>query len=375
MKNRMSVCVILAAVMVLVPLMMPAAGMAADVEIHGYGNQDYVKSNKINFMEAKDGTWDFNTMSLVFTAKATDETTIWAKIFAASERTTMEWLYVDHRLGESVDIRVGQMKLPLGIINLIRDMKFLHLAELEPFMYSNKIDFIFENYRGVGLEYNHPWFAIELISGQPEQEEKESASFHPEVTTASVFTTEEIAIKTRDLIGGRLRLKTPIDGLYLMFSAASFREKREEIITTHDLAAGTTTEEETMQELREKLVIASLELKRDKFAFNAEWADKQGGDEEMKSYYIEAGYTFFDKLTPYVRYDHILTDKDSKDDPMFYQKDTTIGLSYKVNDYFKVKAEHHAIKGFAMPVASGAMHTAAEEESWSMFVAGVNFMF
>lgn len=358
----------------------PREASAYDVQIHGYGNQDFIMTNKNDFLGAEEGTWDHNTMSLVFTANVTDDTSVWAKIFARSEKTSMEWLYVDYKAGGGVDLRIGQMKLPIGIFNLIRDMKFLHLAETDPYMYSEEVDLIFENFRGVEVEYNTRWFNIDVIGGAPEMEEsEEAAEWEFDLTPgAGTLTMNTEEVEVRNLIGGRLTLKTPLEGLKLMFSGATFHEERTMTEIFVDLATATITETVSPEEVgREKLWVASLDLERGHLDVKAEYARKSGMDEQMISYYGEAGYTVFEKLTPFVRYDYIATDRNSKGDPAFYQKDTTVGIGYHVNDYFKVKVENHFINGYGLAVATGDVDPTSPDaaERWNMLVAGVNFMF
>ena len=355
---------------------LPGSALAYDVEIHGYGNQDFMKSSKNQYLNAKDGTWEHNTMSLVFTANVTDDTSVWSKIFAESEKTAVEWLYVDKKFGNDVDARFGQMKLPLGIFNLIRDNKFLHLSELDPMMYSENVDIIFENFRGVDLEYHSKWLTLNLFGGAPEFEEGEEGGAQVVDTVANTVTTTSSELSTKNLFGARLELKTPVEGLSFILSGSQFEEEETTKTVTLDLAApGTVTEDIATEKGDEKLWMASLNFERSGLDLKAEYARKTGINEKMASWYAEAGYTLFEKLTPFVRYDYLTRDRDNKSDLWNYQKDITVGLGYTVNNYVKLKVEDHFLKGYAMPVATGEVEAGAGEQRWNLIVAGINFMF
>lgn len=371
-------CFSLKAVLFIACLHLLGAGSAAafDVQIHGYGNQDFIMSNKTDYFGAEEGTWNHNSMSLVFTGNVTDDTAVWAKVFAESEETSMEWLYVNKKFGNGFDARAGQMKMPLGFFNLIRDNKFLHLAETEPALYSESIDMVQENFRGVGLEYNNDWTTIEVFGGAPEVDEEETSESFSEWTGA-ILTNTTIEKEFRGLYGGRLKLKTPVEGLSFMISASTFEEEEETTTEVIDTTPNPTTTTVETEEFEENLWIASMQYEHHGLELTAEYGRKSGGDESLVSYYGEVGYTFFEKLTPYVRYDFIRNTAGEKSDPEFYQEDTTVGIGYKINDYVKIKAENHFIKGWALAVERGDVNPTDPElkERWNMFVAGVNFMF
>ena len=364
------------AVVVACLLLAPGMAMAYDVQIHGYGNQDFIMTNKTNYFDAEEGTWNVNQMALVFTANVTDDTTIWSKVFASSEKTTMEWLYVNKKLGSGFDARVGQMKLPIGIFNLIRDNRFLHLTETNPSMYSEDVDVVHENFRGVGVEYNHDWLTVEVFGGSPELEE-ESGGTTSTLNGGNVITEISTETEVRNLIGGRVKLQTPLSGLSIMFSASQFDEERETNQNVLDLALGTSTLTSTTEIGKEKLWIASMEYVKNDLELRAEYARKNAADEKIQSYYGEIGYLLFGKLKPYVRYDFITTDVHNKSLAANHQTDTTVGIGYQINEYVKIKAENHFINGYALVLARGDADPddPALAERWNMFVAGVNFMF
>jgi len=246
-------------------------------------------------------------------------------------------------------------------------------------MYSDFVDVVHENYRGAGLEYNWEWLTVEMIGGAPEIDEKSEETRALTAPNELTFTTTEV--EARRLIGGRVKVRTPLPGLGLMLSASRFNEELETSQQVLDILAGTTTTNRSRIEGVEKLWIGSLEYDDHDLELKAEYARKNGLDEKIITYYGEAGYTFFESLTPYVRYDYIATNVYERSNPANHQADTTVGIGYKINDYIKVKVENHFIKGYALVLAERGGDVDMELEPikvadrWNMFVAGVNFMF
>lgn len=320
---------------------------AYDVNIHGYGDQNYIDSNKNDYLGAEEGTWEKRSMSLIFDAEVLDNMTIWTKIFFSDEEFAVEWMYAELNLGYDIHVRGGQMKFPVGFENLIRDNKFLHLGVLDSQMYS-EVDFIHETFLGVDLEYNGP-VTLEVLYGAPEVEEEEG-----------------VDVEVKNLVGGRILYETPLEGLSAMVSGSSFSEE------VFDDQGNAITDEG-----HETVWVAGLRYEHHNIDFMAEYGRKDGIDEDMESYYAQLGYTLFGNLTPYARYDYIATDIDEKDEDFGHQTDIVVGIGYKINRHLKFKVEEHFINGYGLAVESGEVDPAdpGAEENWSMFAAGINFIF
>lgn len=320
---------------------------AAETEVHGYGFQGYLLSNKNNYLEAQEGTWEFNKLAVLLSSKVEDRTTIWLQLFGDSEEFGVDWAFVDYRIANDFFGRIGQSKFPMGIYNEIRDNKMLQLSMLEPAMYRPDVEMIFEAYRGVGVYYNG-MLSVDLFGGAPVMEE------------------EGVILEVKNLGGGRITYNTPLEGLKLMASYAAFSE--EEFDTTGAVLVA---------EGHEKLLIGSLDFVKGALDLKAEYASKEGIDEELSSYYVQAGYTIGEKLTPFIRYDYVMDEEETctESDPNCYQKDITVGVGYKVNPYFAIKFEEHFMEGYLLPLETGEVLPGEGEKKWNMFVAGMNFMF
>ena len=97
------------------------------------------------------------------------------------------------------------------------------------------------------------------------------------------------------------------------------------------------------------------------------------------AYYAQAGYTFAEKVTPYIRYDHLLYDNDKADVPTYYQHSTVFGISYRLNANVSMRMENHWNHGYAIPSTVQGVNFPTNVPNpkldWNIFAMGLNFIF
>ncbi len=319
------------------------------VEIHGYGHQGFLLTdldNENKYLNADDkGTWRYNAMAILFTAKPQDKTTVWMQLHGRTD-IEVDWAYVDYEFSNSLTGRIGKAKLPWGVYNEVREVKFLQLSTIMPSMYHDAVKIVHESYYGASLNYS-----LDLGSGG-------EIVFDPIV--GEIADYKEGQDNSGVTLGGRIRYNPPIEGLAVM-----------------------ATVSDSQDDMSMEMLIASLDYVNYGFDIKSEYAAMMMEMEtmgmtmstDMFSYYVQAGYTFFSRLTPFVRYDYITTDKDNENSPLYYQKSTTVGVGYKINHSMVVKAEVHINDGYALPVASKEVSTGMTNDNWNMYAASINFMF
>lgn len=320
------------------------------LEIHGYGYQGYLQSQDNTYLNADSkGTWDYNALSLVFTAKIDDKSKLWAQLHSTSEKARLDWAFVDYQLTNNLTGRAGQIKMPVGLYNEIRDIKFLQLSTLEPMLYREESEMVQESFRGISAIYDHGIgngsLSWDAYLGQVTEWQEDSGPGH----------------KAKRLVGGRVTYKTPVEGL--KFMASAYNSAMEDTAPL-PLAKG-----------NRKTWVLSADYANNNFDVKAEYAKMKFFNEESETYYVQAGYTFAEKWTPFVRYDYITTDVADKTDPAHYQKAKVLGLNYKINDNIAVRLENHWNNGYALPVASGEVAAGAGKKDWNMLAASISFIF
>lgn len=312
------------------------------VEIHGYGDTTFLvpSKNKLRGVDSSGG-WK-SQVALLFGAQVVEDSTIWAQIYGDGDGIRLDWAFVDHKLNNNLYLRGGQIKTPIGIYNEIRDIKYLQLSAIPPFIYQEGTDFFHEAFQGAGLNYNHDVgsgnLALDLYGGQ----------------TVAFEDDEE---PVNQLLGARLTYKTPVDGLRLIASGRTGKVKNDE------------------EKGRSSLLVGSVEYLNHGFDLRAEYARLRELDETSYGYYAQLGYSVSDALTPYLRYEYLRGEEHEEVAPSSYQRGLVLGADYKFNDHVSFRAEHHFLKGFAVPVMRDDVDADQAEQNWNLSAASLNFMF
>ncbi|MBI2778990.1 MAG: hypothetical protein HYX62_04300 [Gammaproteobacteria bacterium] len=316
------------------------------LSIYGYGYQAYMRASDNAYLGAdKEGDWSYSALAIVLAAKLDGKTRVWANLHNTVERTRIDWAFLDYQASANLTLRVGQVKMPVGLYNEIRDIKFLQMSTLLPALYQEAAGITEEAYRGVGLTYNHDVGAGRLswdgYAGQ-------------------VVPIESLANqKMRRMVGGRVTYNAPVDGLRFM-------------ATAYDSQVENTGINEKSSK---KAWVLSADYKANNLDLKAEYAPMKFFGVKGKTYYAQAGYTLAEKWTPFIRYDYVTTDSAESGDPSHYQKVASLGVGYKFSDSVGFRLENHWNRGYALPVASGETVAGAGKNNWNMFAASINFIF
>jgi hypothetical protein len=215
---------------------------------------------------------------------------------------------------------------------------------------------MFESFRGASAELNRSgaWGEVkfDIFGGAP-----------------VYLDGEESGEKLFGLVGGRLTYETPLEGLSIGGTFATVHEREEE--PGEEVKTGTKS-----------IYGGSLDYKRAGAHLSGEYFYLNGIDHDKYGYYAEAAYTFFDRLTPFVRYDYFTSDKKLKADSAYYQKGVVFGAGYKFNNFVALKVEDHIINGFALPQKEYKESREdtmpallAGDKHWNLFAVSLNLMF
>ena len=324
------------------------------VSLHGFGHQVYKQTNDNSYLGADNrGSWDDNFLGLVTAITVTDKSKLWAQLQGASTPdgtdTHFTWFFVDYQFTNQLRGHIGRVKFPLGLYNEAIDTRFLQVSELLPIMYQEATDTMYDAYNGVGVDYDH-----DLGAGHMTWQVYGGNIIDPR---ADLNNPAE-ASWDRRTVGARVTYITPLDGLKFVLSYND---------TTYELKSDQSFHHEPRE-------IASVSYVNDSFDIKAEYAYHRK-DVTRKLGYLQVAYHVNDKWTPYLRYDYATLDDAQKSDPSYYQKDAMVGIAYKITPNMDVRVENHFNHGYGLPVASEEVDPGTGKTDWSMFAAGVNFMF
>jgi len=150
-----------------------------DVNIHGFISQGFLQSDLGNFMaETEKGTLDFNECSINFSKELNSNLHMGVQLLSRdfgdydNNIINVDWAFADYRWRDFFGFRIGQVKIPFGLYNEIRDVDMLRSSVLLPTsVYSESWRDSFTSIRGGGLYGNYVFKFIgdigyQLIYGQ-----------------------------------------------------------------------------------------------------------------------------------------------------------------------------------------------------------------
>ena len=327
---------------------------AAQIELHGYGYQDYVQANGNTYLGADGkGSWDNNFLGLVGAVNINAKSKLWAQLQASStDQNRFTWFFVDYQFSNQLRGHVGRVKLPMGLYNEIIDAKYLQVSQLEPLMYQGASDMVYDAYHGIGIDYDQDIADGNLV-WQVYGGNINDYTFDPATSDA----------QDRRTFGGRITYNAPVDGLKFLLTL-----NRTQLQVISGGVRGGEIKDEDRAMLSASYVTENYDLK-------AEYAHHKNFDATSLGYYVQAAYDLNDSWKPYVRYDYFTTDKSQKSDPSFYQKTFMVGVEYKVGPGVSVRVEDHFNRGYALPAVEPDPFAGQPKTNWGLFVAGLNFAF
>ena len=322
-----------------------AVDLNESLQLHGYGHVGALNTDANNYFKADNGTtWDYKDLALLFTGKLNERSNAWIELFTVDGKNRVDWAFVDYQVASGPLLRLGQIKMPIGLYNEIRDVEFIRPSSLQPFLYQESVEITNEAYQGVGLAYDHEFgrgsLTWDLYAGK--SAEYEAGDHHHE-----------------NLLGARVSYQTPVEGLRAMIS--TFKEKLTHIATN--------------QSDDKHSYIVSLDYSPGDLDLKTEYGQSTAFGKTIETWYAQAAYSFNEHWKPYLRYDYITTDVDNKGDPSFYQYSTVAGLGYTINANFGLRMETHFNHGYAMPVVAEQMDAGTGAINWKLSAISLNFNF
>ena len=357
---------------------------AADdrVSVHGYGDTGFIRAKENNFTNKFSGNdWDYNYLSVNFTAQIDNQTKIVAQIRQGSEITGDMGAYVNYNMTDDLTVRAGQIKTPVGIFNEIRDIKFLQLSAVTPLMYQDAVGFLPDSFKGIEAIYHWDMGSHRLTFDAYAGEPKGANNYVNRADVGGGFNYYQLV---QNIVGGRLTYKTPVG---LKFSLSSFQNRLlstvANVVPSPVVIAPAPAIQFPIQEGTRTFSGASIDYRKYDIDIKMEYATAKddfqkspGENNKGVAYYGQIGYTIFQKFTPFIRYDSVLYNDKQKTNPYMYQKTKVAGLNYRLNNNVSMRLENHWNEGYAITAsAQGSGFTTTPSLEWKMFAMGLNFIF
>jgi len=317
------------------------------VDIHGFGGWSYGRTSATNVYLGglPEGDNRLSQFALNLGASSGESFRVNAQTEMNEDddgtHVALDYAFAEFKLSDHVKFRVGQVKQPFGIYT-----ELFNVGTVRPFFslpqgVYGPVGFAGQSYKGVGLtgsERLGKWSADYDVYGGGNDLMKQhvvEAYYHHE--DLNDVANEIETQSTRNVVGTRLVLRTPIEGL--SFGGSAYTGiLNEEAANRRTVAAG------------------QAEFVNDRWSVRSEVArEHQVQDEDALGYYAEAAYRLTAKWQAGVQFDHLHNTFDGVDassaPSLQDHKEGVVGLNYWFTPALVLKADVHHVVGnrFALP--------------------------
>lgn len=372
MRTQRTVVLAFALVVAALPLGASAIDVAdGKLSLNGFGQWGYGRTTGENgyFIGSERGEYDTAQFSLALTAHPADDLVVAGQVFLRSDgETALDWGFVEYRLSDLLRVRAGKVKNPLGLFMEVKDVGTLRPFFSLPQSIYGPYNIGTEAYLGAGI--TGEWMAEtgwglgwDLYGGALEMEVLEPAEATIGVVAPYDFSAVQVEEEeVRDVVGSRLTLSTPVDGLSFRVSGYT----------------GEVREEDGTETARMVAVGFSAEYALERFQIRGEIFRQNEGDLETNlGAYAEVAWRFLPRLQAALRFERARMTKEGLQptSPLRDHTEGAVGLSYWPNANAAFKVSYHLVDGnrFALPERSRV--DGSVEKRTSLIVAGTQFAF
>ncbi len=368
-------------VFVLTCMSIPAHAYEADalggVNIHGFISQGYILSDEYNYLvdNSKDGSFDYNEVGLNFSKSLTDQLRMSLQLFSrdlgdvANNKVNLDYAYGDYRWRDWMGLRIGKIRIPLGLWNEIRDYDMLRpWIVLPQHRYNELIRDAMVALNGAGVYGNVPAgvvgsFDYYLLTGiiNPDADQGYGKYLSNIFRGTSQMNGEPEA---ETMFAGSLKWQTPLPGL--MIGAWAFKIEITAPLTGE--YSGTTYDFDLAYEKLSKGLM--LEYSWNDLSLWAEYyqdelkssilGSMREYETEPEGWYVGCAYRFTDWFQLGAYYSEGYADGDDKDgdnqaamlkpDHAGWQKDLALTFRFDLNEYVVLKLEGHKVDGIELVI-------------------------
>ncbi len=373
------------------------------LNINGFISQGYLHTNHNDYLaDTKGGTFDFNELGLNFGYQASDSIRLGAQILSrnlgvdGNNKLTFGYAYGDYNLNRYLGVRLGKVRIPMGLYNHTRDVDMLRTGVFLPnAVYYSEFYTFFSAFYGVGIYGELPLAALgtfeyELFAGKMDEDDD---SFLMKNNAIS-FSSGPGDFTADDAYGGALRWNTPLEGLRLSYShlyvscKISFDDSASYQTVDLDLAEVDPVQVLSVEYTWEDFVFAS-EFSRFRQVTNIDFGVLSAPFVDIytrEGWYVSGAYRFNQQFEFLVAYSEFYHDKDDREGETFapnnfkgWRKDLTLSTRFDITDNWLVKAEYHIVDGAAWLPESGLYSDANSpdniKQKWNMIALKTTFSF
>jgi len=309
------------------------AQQSSKTAIHVFGGWAYGKTDGNGYLSGtKKGDYSATSLSLAISAAPAGHLRIFASSQQTESTTQIDYAFGEWTFSDALRLRAGKIKHPFGISTEVYDVGTLRPFFSLPQSVYGPVGTLAESLNGVGaagvrrlgpswtVKYDAYFGALSLPYADFGEEGHGGAA------------TGEQVLDTKEVIGARLVVETPIDGL--SFGASAY--------------SGKLAPDESAMRPRHSAAGLQAEYLTDRVSLRAEWTRPRTGDEGEHGGYFEAAYHLTSHWQVAARHEELHEDADHS--LIGHHHESALGINYWVSPHFVVKLSAHKVEGLHLVV-------------------------
>lgn len=385
----------------------------ADVDIHGFLSQGYLKTTEYNFFgDTEDGSIEFNEFGINFASDLSDKLRVGLQILTrdfgnyGNNEMNIDWAYGDYRWKDYLGFRAGKIKTPKGLYNETRDVDMLRTTVFLPqSVYPEILREVDLGLFGAGvygyIDLNAAgMLSYQAVCGTQDITPGEGASQALQGTTATEAPVSNDYIDVDSKYAAGIVWDTPLDGLRMGLSfdssdlteASSFTDALPDMEGTQVVAKFDTFQNTVLsaEYTIGNLILAAEYIQTEK-AFTHYIEDRTLPiSMTADGWYLSSAYQFNDWFALGGYYSASYNDKDDRDgeglsgNPMMpatthraYFKDFCLTTAFTIDYNWSIKLEGHRFTGTngVIPTDQEGGGSDFAEEDWNLFAIKTTYSF
>lgn len=392
-----------------------AADLFGDrLRVNGFASQAFLRSEKNDYLieGSTDGSFQLTEFGLTVNAKINEKLRVGGQLLSrdfgveGNHAVKLDWGFGEYRVHQALGLRIGKVKLPIGLYNEERDLDFLRpMAFLPQGVYDELMrDFLtagvgasaYGNVRlGDAGDLDYVVFVGELdVSDETTFVRVQKGYVSRSASELFGLPVTDYVWRSETAVAARLLYNTPVSGLRLgasyadldgRFDLGAFGTRFDEVLAGTGIPGTVTGGFRDTWVLSGEYLSDRIELRAEFKRFRTESATfgqpTESGDTEawyaMGTFRIPGA----DQVAITAVYDYFERYRDREHDPANgrhnEKKDFGAGLRWDVSPGFALKAEYHTVRG-----AGSVFDTWGElnrenglQNDWGYFIAKASFAF
>ncbi|MBU0944210.1 MAG: hypothetical protein KJ804_16025 [Proteobacteria bacterium] len=379
-----------------------AYNISEGLSINGFLSQGYIKSRHNNFLgNSGSGSWQLNEFALTTNYMATDNLRFGFQLLSrdvgadGNNDILIDWAVADYHWQDWFGLRLGKVKLPIGLYNQGRDIGFLRpMVFLPQSIYDENKRTLVVAALGTSIYGNISFgdngdLDYQAYYGKVDfREDSGQARGMEQLVMKSALQrglgeVSDFEADNRYVYGGALVYTPPLDGLRLGVSYFSGQSDFDFRLGAREADARGTNKDFVVLSMEYFLTDWKLAIEYTEFTGDREVLGIDIVDGRSQGAYVQLCCHTFEPLVLSVLYDVFYADKDDHDGSNFvangqadflaWRKDFAVGVRWNISDQLIVKAEHHWLNGAGLQLP--LFNPQGVEEDWSYFVLKTSFNF